>query len=426
MKRHYFAFAALAVFVPLWFGSTGVQAEKEETAWDYDRQIVETDGAFTYHAYISNNEKNAWIHKIDIDTKEEHSTLSIPELLDGKIVTRLGYTMDAEKEPDSDYIPNLFGVAVEDYHNVDGSSEEVKGIETLVIPDSVNMIQTAAFSGMDSLKTVQIPDDVESVESIIFYGCDQLKTVQLPKNLKELNASAFRGCPKLRNLKLSAENKTYQIKKQCVIEKKSKTLTYVLPFGKTVDIPDGVKRIKTYAFNNCVSSTIKIPASVTEIEDAAFHQTGSKQNTKIKNVAVSKKNKVYAKDGQCIYNKKNNSLSIAIVNDKGKLKISDKVKKLVNTYSMVNCDTEENSLKKVTFPKYLKTVSVPAFSLLSNAKKVYFTGKKPPEIKDEIEHYSPLPIFTDVYVPDRSKADYQKWYKKYDCYKFVDHWYTYK
>lgn len=426
MKKYLFMFFISALSIPLWFSSTAAQAAKKETKWDYDKQITETKGAFTYHAYISKNKKNAWIYKIDIHEEKEHSVLSIPELLDGKIVTRLGYTMDAEKEPDVDYILNLFGTPVEDYHNWDGSSEEINDIKTLIIPDSVNKIQSAAFSGMDSLKTITLPDDVKTIESILFYGCGQLKTVQLPKKLKKLNANAFRDCPKLRSLKLSSKNKTYQIKKQCVIKKKSKTLTYVLPFGKKVDIPDGVKKIKTYAFNNCISPAVDIPASVTEIEFAAFHQTRSKQNIKIKNISVSGKNKVYAKDGQCIYNKKNKSLSVAIVNNKGTLKISDKVKNLTYTYSMVNCDTEEKSLKKVVFPKYLKTVSVPAFSLLSEAKKVYFTGKKPPKIKNEIEYYSSLPIFTDVYVPSSSEADYREWYEKYNCDDSVYHWYTHK
>lgn len=426
MKKYLFVFFISVVSVLLWFDSTAVQAAKKETKWNYDKQIIETKGAFTYHAYISDNKKNVWIHKIDIHEEKKHSALSIPKLLDGKIVTRLGYTMDAEKEPDSDYILNLFGIPVEDYHNWDGSSKKVNDIKTLIIPDSVNKIQNAAFSGMDSLKTITIPDDVETIGSIMFYGCDKLKTVQLPEKLKELNASAFRDCPKLCSLKLSSKNKNYQISKQCIIKKKSKTLTYVLPFGKKVDIPDGVKKIKAYAFNNCISSTVNISASVTEIECDAFHQASLKQNIKIKDVFVSEKNKVYAKDGQCIYNKKNKSLSVAIVNNKGILNISDKVKNLTKTYSMVNCDTEEKYLEKVVFPKYLKTVSVPAFSLLSQAKTVYFTGKKPPKIKNEIEGYAELPIFTDVYVPSSSEADYWEWYKKYDCAEYVNNWYTYE
>ena len=149
--------------------------------------------------------------------------------------------------------------------------------------------------------------------------------------------------------------------------------------------------------NNCTAPRVEIPASVTEIEGEAFHRPLLGPNTFIKDVAVSADSRTYAKDGQCVYHKLDQSLAVAIPDEKGVLYISEKVESLTNTHSLVNCDANKGS-EKVVFPKTLKSVIVPSFSISAILRNVYFLGETPPRVTNHISGYASLPNFTHVYV----------------------------
>lgn len=417
-KRSLLVVVCIVMTVLFAIGVTEVKAAETDTAWNYKNEIKETVGAFTYHAYTSLDGTEAWIHKIEVNRKKKYSSLNIPETLEGKSVTRIGYTDEPHgvlEEDDEMFYDgkNLFDKLVSVYYDNDGSDGLPK-IKEITIPDSVNTIQPLTFAGVDYITTIKIPKKVTVLEDKTFYSCDRLKTIHLPKGLKDLNGGAFDECKKLKDLKLSSKNKNYKIKSGCVISKKEQALIYALPQKVTLKIPNGTKILKMGALDNCTPSKVHIPASVTKIEQYAF----SGESYRIKDVTISKKNKKYAKDGQCIYNKKDKSLCIAIPDDRGVLYISEKIKKLTDDYVVVNCNTWEKPLKKVVFPKSLKYVKVPAFSKLSEAEKVYFMWEDP--FKVTIKGYAPevwttLPTYTKVYVPKNSYKLYKKWYKKYDC-----------
>lgn len=425
------------------FGTKEVKAVEQDTVWNYEKQITETAGAFTYHAYLSEDETEVWIYKIDIDKSKKHSLVSIPETMNDKSVTRLGYTKETFNPYDymddidtyvseldyyddlsiveswADLNKNLFDGFVVVWDKADGSYDgRLDGIKEIVIPSSVEVIQPGTFAGLDKVTAITIPKKVTEIKEETFFGCDSLETIKLPANLEVIDISALDQCKKLSNIKLSSKNKVYSVKNKCVITKKDKALFYVLSCDGTLKIPEGVKRIKEYALGNTSASKVNIPASVTKIEKGAFHCFAQYQaNKKIKNVTVSKKNKVYAKDGQCIYNKKDKSLSIAIADENKVLVVSDKVEKLTQDYSLVN--STEWGLRKVVFPKTLKYAEAGAFGDIPTTKKVYFTGKKPPKMiipEDYDKKYAIIGIFDHVYVPKESEKAYKKWFKKYDEY----------
>lgn len=402
------------------FGRTDVKAEKVK--WNYKKMIEETKGAFTYHAITAKNKNEAWIYRIDINEAKNPEKLSIPKKLKGRKVTRLGAAEKIEKVYDSTM--NIFGSWVERFHDCPGDTPQVTRIKQLKIPDTVTVIQPTTFSGMASIKKVTIPKKVKELKKETFYGCYSLKNVNLPTGLTKMDAAAFQDCPNLKNLKLSAKNKTYQIKDNCVITKKKKELIYVLPTGQPLDIPAGTKIIKRYALNNATSPIVNIPASVEKIEGEAFAVALQGTNGDIKDVTVSEDNAVYARDGQCIYDKTKKSLSVAIVNEDRNVRISDQIERLDKTCNLVNIDIYEDHCEKLIFPAALKSVQVPAFNYIE-ARKVYFLGSNPPAVENVIEHLSSLPTNADIYILKDFLEVYQEWYKTYDCYEYVDNWYTF-
>ncbi len=384
------------------------------------KEEVQKDGAFTFYTFSSRNGKEAWIYKIKIQNGKKHSSLSIPKTIHGKKVTRLGWPDAKGFEPNR----TLFDETIEPEHDVDGSTKAVNKIRSIRLPDTVEVIEPCAFSGLDSVKKIQIPAKVKKLEKYTFYGCDSLKTVVLPDSLKKLDNTALRDCPSLKSLQLSAKNKTYRIRNKCLIRKKDQVLVYVIPTGKDLQIPDGVRVISAYAFINATSPTVHIPASVQKIERAAFQKTFSQENINIKNVTVSEANSVYAKDGQCIYNKADKSLAVAIPDADRVLYISNMVEKLTPEYSLVNCDTSETDLDKVIYPESLKYVIVPGF-MGGIAHNVYFTGNVPPEVERPKGSGAALPIFCNVYVPKDYADTYQAWYKQHKCASYVNSWNLY-
>lgn len=393
---------------------------KENAKWNYKKTLKKTSGVFTYHAYPSKKGKEAWIYKIDIKKKKKPASVTIPKKMEGREVTCIGAKIDGDNKG-----VNIFGVGIEREHDYYRRSVTNKTIKKVVIPKSVKVIQPSSFCGLAALKSITIPKKVKELKEETFYACAKLEEVNLPVELKKLDPAAFQDCPSLKKMKLSKKNKTYKVEGNCVVLKKNQTLVYALPGDETFVVPNGIERIGKYAFNNCASQKIEISASVKEIEGQAFYRPLLGSIKTIKDVVVSADNQTYAKDGQCIYNKLDQSLSVAIPDENGKLRISDQVHSLTNTHSLVNCDYANEGYEEVVFPSTLELIIAPSFKDLSSARNVYFQGEKPPRVLGRVSGYAALPIFTHVYVPEQSESLYLDWYKENHCHVDKGQWHTF-
>lgn len=244
-----------------------VKAAEQDTVWNYEKQITETSGAFTYHAYLSEDETEVWIYEIDIDKSKKHNLVSIPETMNDKSVTRLGYTKETFNPYDYmddidtyvnelDYYDdlsiveswgklnkNLFGGFVEVWEKTDGSYDgSLDGIKEIVIPSSIEVIQPGTFAGLDKITEITIPKKVTEIKEETFFCCDSLETIKLPANIEKIDISALDQCKKLTSIKLPSKNKVYSVKNKCVITKKDKALFYALSCDGTLKIPEGVKK----------------------------------------------------------------------------------------------------------------------------------------------------------------------------------------
>lgn len=408
------------MFMALMFivGTTEVKAAKADDEWNYERDEKFTVGAFTYSTVTSLDENEIWIYNVKVDrSNPEYKILDIPELLDGKKVTRIGLGSVLKKPIsyevcDECYCGTLLGGCL---CYPDGNGSVAGWIDKITLPETVEIIETAAFAGMRNIKSIAIPSKVTVIDEGVFKNCSNLKTVTIPDSLTEINAMAFEGCYKIKTINQSAQ---YEIKDKCVIRKKDHALVYVLPQKGKLKIPNGVKTIQRYAFCTCTSSEVTIPASVTHIEDYAFQFIEQQLNCAMKKITVAKKNRVYGSDGQCVYNKKEKTLVAAVADNKGEIVISDKVEYLKEGYSLINFDKwgiSGGSLKKVVLPKKLKKIDAYALGLdagLGASEKVYFTGAKPPKVKKK-KGYKNVSLPTHVYVSSDSFASYKKWLNKW-------------
>lgn len=170
-------------------------------------------------------------------------------------------------------------------------------VKNLVIPDSVRIIETNAFSLNRALTSITIGSGIEELRPNIFTHCTALTNIDIKDGVKKIDLTAFSQCDVLKNLVLpksvteivnvasmdkngqnqldtisiDPENPIYDSRDNCnaIIE----TATNKLIFGAgNATIPNGVVEIGDYAFDrNYGIKTLIIPDSVKKIGTHAFY-----------------------------------------------------------------------------------------------------------------------------------------------------------
>lgn len=140
-------------------------------------------------------------------------------------------------------------------------------IESVVIPDSVNIVVARAFYGCDQLKTVDFGDGIIEIQEEAFYKCTALESIILPKNLETIGEGAFYGCTSATEIYIP----------KTLTNWKNGGYRYPTFFDctalETLTIEDGLSVLGGYSSFSCASSlkNLVIPASVEKIGDVAFH-----------------------------------------------------------------------------------------------------------------------------------------------------------
>ncbi|MBE6303470.1 MAG: leucine-rich repeat domain-containing protein [Bacteroidales bacterium] len=143
-------------------------------------------------------------------------------------------------------------------------------LASVAIPNSVKIIESGAFNGCTALTNVTIGENVDSIYTGAFGSCSSLKSVKIPCGVKFVAGGAFGGCDSLASIVVDVANSVYDSRNNCnaIIETATNTLVQAC---NTTIIPEGVTAIGSVAFNALSIKEIKIPGSVTKIEDYAFN-----------------------------------------------------------------------------------------------------------------------------------------------------------
>ena len=193
--------------------AVGIEKSGEDLTYGDYKYSVNDDGTVTIKKYSGSA-----------------SELTIPNTIDGKSVTSIGYEAN--------------GYAMGDY----------------------------AFSNCTSLTRVTVPDTVTSICAFAFCQCTSLTSITIPDCVTSIGERVFYGCTKLTSIEVSSNNANYKSVDGILYDKDVTTLISC-PGGKTsVTIPDSVTSIGSYAFSSCTSLiSVTIPDGVTSIGDSAFY-----------------------------------------------------------------------------------------------------------------------------------------------------------
>jgi hypothetical protein len=77
---------------------------------------------------------------------------------------------------------------------------KMSDLQSITIPEKVNMIGDYTFDGCTSLTSITIPENVYSIGASAFNGCSSLTSITLPENLYSMGERAFNGCSSLTSI----------------------------------------------------------------------------------------------------------------------------------------------------------------------------------------------------------------------------------
>lgn len=222
-------------------------------------------------------------------------------------------------------------------------------LETVSLGDSLEYIGESAFSECYSLNSVNVsennknftsfdgalynktltnlilcpsgkteinfPEGLTSISDFALRGCSNLSAVSLPASVESVGKGAFCGCSSLQTIDVSKENSFYASYGGVLFDKNLTTLVcwplsnwdfswpesvttigeYAFAYNYNIDsplshieLPNTVKTIGKSAFQESTGLlSIKIPDSVTEIEDSVFNDCIFLNNVEIGNSLLS-------------------------------------------------------------------------------------------------------------------------------------------
>lgn len=354
MKGKLFGLLVLTFAVFLLFQGMTAQASTLDR-WDLTREYTIEQNSVRYYAYFTLDKKESWIYKAELLDKQKALDIVFPKTVQGIPVTCVGVTGDLsnwidEEKCNGGVYYNLFFKELEPHYDYDKRPLPlITNVRSVVLPDTVKEMGSAAFACMTHLKYVHLPKNITTLNSYMFYGCRDLQKVDFPPKVKvPANSTALLFCDGLKGLmeevEFRREGMTIVSKGDLLINQGEKTLIQVMP----------------------TSTQITIPASVKGIEPSAFTESS------LKKVKVAKKNKYFAVHKRCLYSKKNGKLVLAF-GKKSILTLSGKVKK-IGKDAMV----AKYKIKKLFLPHKLKRASGWKKVFVANNKniKIYYQKKR--------------------------------------------------
>lgn len=180
--------------------------------------------------------------------KAEHVIIPHGVLEIGEYAFKKNTTIQSVEIPDS--VEVIQYAAFSDCH----------GLLDIHLPDSIAKIEFSAFSGCSGLKTVRLPSSLRIIEKHTFFLCEQLTELVIPEGILEIKDSAFSWCESLQHISLPTSLVTIE-----------KGAFYGCEALAEVRIPEGVTRIEDETFKNCDAlNSVILPETLISIGDGAF------------------------------------------------------------------------------------------------------------------------------------------------------------
>ena len=152
-------------------------------------------------------------------------------------------------------------------------------ITKITIEDGITSTGSFAFYGLESVTEIKIPKTLEEIGFEAFNGMDGLKYVKIPEGVTKMQSGSFTDCHNLETLELPSTLQFlgqiwYTYLKTVSIPGSVKLIVANLLHGTTIEeiyFNEGTEKIQEHITSNDPAlKLVRIPRSVTEIDDEAF------------------------------------------------------------------------------------------------------------------------------------------------------------
>lgn len=159
----------------------------------------------------------------------------------------------------------------------EASEENYAHVTSVIISDSVEIIDGWAFGNCYDLKTVTWGNNIQRIEWGAFCNCTQLSSIKIPEKTEYIGLNAFKGCKYLSEILFNAKNcEVFRMRssmgEHVFVDAGKFSGSLKVTFGKTVNvipaslfeapdtsyahitqvvIPSSVSEIGAFSFNNC-------------------------------------------------------------------------------------------------------------------------------------------------------------------------------
>lgn len=140
-------------------------------------------------------------------------------------------------------------------------------IESIVLPNSITIINLEAFLGCESLTSINIPNNVTMINIAAFTMCTNLKSINLPDSLSTIGRNAFTGCYSLTDIVIPANVTSIGASAfdSCTSLNKIEFLgTTTLPSINSGNIPEGIEIIVPYGYKDAYVSILGNSVNIVE------------------------------------------------------------------------------------------------------------------------------------------------------------------
>lgn len=148
-------------------------------------------------------------------------------------------------------------------------------LESITIPDTVEYISYRAFSDCFNLKCIDLPEGLIAIDEYAFACCLALNTVHIPASVIEIHPTAFFKCAGITEFTVDEKNTRIYADEYGVIYDSEENIIIQYPLNSPITeftIPDTVTGFYSESFFGVQNlKTLRIPASVTYVEDDCFY-----------------------------------------------------------------------------------------------------------------------------------------------------------